>query len=91
MIAPTLDETVKRIRIEYTEMPDMRLSFAQARRLWNLPPDRCESALAVLVQSGFLARTPDGCFLRRAAERELLGRGARRLFKQMAVSDDDAA
>jgi len=67
MIAPTLDETVKRIRIEYTEMPDMRLSFAQARRLWNLPADRCESALAALVQSGFLARTSDGSFLRRAA------------------------
>ncbi len=45
----------------------MRLSFAQARRLWNLPADRCESALTALVQSGFLARLPDGSFLRRAS------------------------
>lgn len=28
---------VKRIRVEYVEMPDLRLSPSQARRLWNLP------------------------------------------------------
>ncbi len=60
-------EIVKRIRVEYVEMPDLRLSLAQARRLWNLPADLCETALSTLVQSGFLARTPDGSFLRTAA------------------------
>ena len=60
-------EIVKRIRVEYIERPDLRLSFAQARRLWNLPADLCETALSTLVQSGFLARLPDGSFLRRAA------------------------
>ena len=66
MMAPPLEDIIKRIRIEYVEMPDLRLSFAQARRLWNLPADRCENALASLVQSGFLAQLPDGSFLRRA-------------------------
>ena len=66
MTAPPLDDIVKRIRIEYVEMPDLRLSFAQARRLWNLPADPCELALAALVQAGFLAQMPDGSFLRRA-------------------------
>jgi len=70
MLAPPPEEIVeivKRIRVEYVEMPDLRLSFVQARRLWNLPADLCETALTTLVQSGFLAKMPDGSFLRRAA------------------------
>jgi len=53
-----------RIRMEYVEMPEMKLTQAQTRRLLNLPVDVCDVALATLVDSGFLVRRPDGAFVR---------------------------
>ena len=58
-----------RIQIEYIEMPDLKLTFAQIRRLCDLPHDVCEPAMAALERSGFLWRTPDGRFVRRALGR----------------------
>ncbi len=58
--APTL------IRMEYLEMPDLKLTLAQARRLFGLPVEECQSALETLVTIGFLARSRDGAFLRRS-------------------------
>jgi len=55
-----------RIQIEYIEMPDLKLTVAQLRRLCALPPDVCEAAVADLVQSGFLWKTGEGTFLRRS-------------------------
>jgi hypothetical protein len=63
-----------RIQVEYIEMPDLRLTFAQIRRLCDLSPDVCEPALAALEQTGFLGRAPDGRFVRRA-----LGRAGREI------------
>jgi hypothetical protein len=54
-----------RIQIEYIEMPDLKLTLAQLRRLCALPPDVCEAAVADLVRSGFLWKTGEGAFLRR--------------------------
>lgn len=53
-----------RIRGEYLEMPGLRLTVPQALRLWGLPKDICEYALARLVEDGFLHRTSDGAFVR---------------------------
>jgi len=53
------------IRMEYLEMPDLKLTLGQAGRLWDAPSDLCEAALDVLVLSGFLTRSRDGAFLRR--------------------------
>jgi hypothetical protein len=50
--------------MEYLEMPDLKLTLPQARRLFALPLDQCESALESLVAGGFLARTRDGAFMR---------------------------
>jgi hypothetical protein len=50
--------------MEYIEMPDLKLTVEQARRLWNLPANVCDAALATLVARGFLTRTPAGAFLR---------------------------
>jgi hypothetical protein len=58
-----------RIQMEYIEMPEMRLSRAQVRRLLNLPSESCDVALAALVQSGFLVQSNDGAFLRGASAR----------------------
>jgi hypothetical protein len=53
-----------RIQIEYIEMPDLKLTIPQLRRLCALPVDLCEAAVAELVRSGFLWRTAEGMFLR---------------------------
>lgn len=53
-----------RIRGEYSEMPGLRLTVPQALRLWGLPRDVCEYALARLVEDGLLRRTSDGAFVR---------------------------
>ena len=60
-----VDEVMTRIEMEYREMPDLKLTFWQARRLWNLDEQVCESALANLVAAKFLSRTPDGRYIRR--------------------------
>ena len=44
------------IRAEYLEMPGLRLTLAQAARLWNIDRDTCVEALASLVGTGFLYR-----------------------------------
>lgn len=43
-----------RIRAEYHEMPGMRLTLAQAARLFNLEPARCARVLHTLVSDGAL-------------------------------------
>ena len=43
-----------RIHAEYQEMPGMKLTLAQASRLFNLEPARCAKALDVLVTDGVL-------------------------------------
>ena len=58
-----------RIQVEYIEMPDLKLTREQIRRLCDLPHDLSEAAIAALEQSGFLWRAPDGRFVRRALGR----------------------
>jgi DNA-binding IclR family transcriptional regulator len=60
-----LDERWLRIvRAEFLEMPGLRLTLAQACRLWGLPPDTTRALLAELVAEGLLRRTADGTFCR---------------------------
>lgn len=63
----SLEEVMSRMTVEYIEMPDLKLSLAQARRLWNVPEQVCAAALDVLVERGFLVQTRTGAFLRRAS------------------------
>jgi DNA-binding IclR family transcriptional regulator len=60
-----------RIQIEYIEMPQLKLTVAQVRRLFGLTEEVCEAALASLVRCGFLSQAGDGSFLRQG-----LGRSA---------------
>jgi hypothetical protein len=53
-----------RIRGEYNEMPGLRLTPAQARRLWDIDAPTCQAALDDLTHSGFLTCTRDGAFVR---------------------------
>jgi hypothetical protein len=53
-----------RIQMAFMEMPEMRLTRAQVRRLLNLAPDACEDAVAALIRSGFLIESLDGALAR---------------------------
>lgn len=57
-------DVVRRIQCEFLEMPGLRLTEAQARRLWALPVSECSLVLTALVDEGFLFRTRDGSFMR---------------------------
>ena len=57
------DGMLCRIRGEYLEMPGLRLTPAQAQRLWTMDRPTCESLLNALVDAHFLARTRDGSFV----------------------------
>jgi hypothetical protein len=56
------------IDAEFDEMPGMHLTFAQAKRLWNLSDDECADVLDCLVSSGRLTRR-DGQFCRCTCDR----------------------
>jgi hypothetical protein len=59
-----LDPLVDRVRTEFIELPGLRLTFAQATRLWSLEPAVCREVLDVLVGSRFLRWTPTGTIAR---------------------------
>ena len=56
-------DLLQRIQCEFLEMPGLRLTERQARRLWNLDSVACANILRVLVDGGFLCRTADGSFM----------------------------
>jgi hypothetical protein len=58
------DEMLRRVQGEFLEMPGLRLTPAQARKLWGLDAASCEVLLAVLVEAKFLFQTRDGAFMR---------------------------
>ena len=59
-----IDEVLQRIQGEFVEMPGLRLTPAQAQRLWGLERDVCDALLGALVDAKFLLRTRDGSFVR---------------------------
>jgi hypothetical protein len=59
-----IDDVLQRIQGEYVEMPGLRLTAAQAQRLWGLEQDVCDALLGALVDAKFLVQTRDGAFVR---------------------------
>ena len=59
-----LDDVLQRVQGEYIEMPGLRLTTAQAQRLWGLDRAACDALLGALVDAKFLLRTQDGAFMR---------------------------
>ena len=59
-----IQEVVRQIRGEFLEMPGLRLTQQQARRMWRLDETACEAVLGALVDARFLAKTRDGSFIR---------------------------
>ena len=58
------NEVLTRVQGEFLEMPGLRLTEPQARRLWGLDAAGCEALLGALVEAKFLFRTRDGAFMR---------------------------
>jgi len=59
-----IDDVLQRIQGEYAEMPGLRLTPAQAQRLWGLDRATCEALLKTLVNDNYLSQTQDGSFIR---------------------------
>jgi hypothetical protein len=59
-----IEETLRRVQGEFLEMPGLRLTEPQARRLWGLDRDACAALLSALVDANFLFMTRDGAFMR---------------------------
>ena len=59
-----MNELVGRIRAEFLEMPGLRLTLAQASRLWGLDEGACRRVIDVLVGSSFLRWTASGLLAR---------------------------
>jgi hypothetical protein len=59
-----ITKLVERARGEFLEMPGLRLTTAQAQRLWAIDEDGCQAILGALIETRFLTRTRDGAFVR---------------------------
>ena len=55
---------VRRVRSEFIEMPGLRLTPAQAQRLWGLDAVACQRVIAALVACAFLRWTAGGMVTR---------------------------
>jgi hypothetical protein len=58
------EDVLRRVQGEYIEMPGLRLTTAQAQRLWGLDRAACDALLGALVDAKFLFQTRDGAFMR---------------------------
>ena len=59
------EDTLHRIRSEFLEMPGLKLTVAQALRLWGVDRHTGEAVIEELTQSNFLMSTRDGAIIRR--------------------------
>ena len=55
---------VDRVRGEFNEMPGLRLTPAQAARLWGMERHTSERILDGLALAGFLLKNKEGAYLR---------------------------
>jgi hypothetical protein len=60
----SIDERLDMIAREFAALPGLRLTAAQACRLWSLERDECDLLFTRLVERRFLRRTADGCYMR---------------------------
>jgi hypothetical protein len=60
------EQILSRIRSEYLEMPGLKLTSAQAQRLWAMDQETCSEVLDSLTEDRFLRRRDDGTYARLA-------------------------
>jgi hypothetical protein len=59
-----LETIVRRVREEFREMPGLRLTPAQATRLWGLEHETCTAVIQMLIAAEFLRWTTTGAITR---------------------------
>ena len=71
MAAPEKEEetmefeaVLRRVRSEFVEMPGLRVTPAQATRLWGLEGEACQKVITALIDASFLRWTPAGAVTR---------------------------
>ena len=64
LASPELEGIVYRVREEFREMPGLRLTPAQATRLWGLEHAACRKVIDLLVAAEFLRWTSSGSVTR---------------------------
>ena len=55
-------DALSRARAEFLEMPGLRLTVAQAARLWASDSAQCHAVLTKLVETRFLVQNGDSAF-----------------------------
>jgi hypothetical protein len=58
---------LQQVREQYREMPALKLTQLQARRLFGVAPSVCAEMFRALVMENFLSRTEEGVFVRSTA------------------------
>lgn len=58
-----MEALVQRVRGEFREMPGLRLTFAQACRLWQMDSATCRVVLERLTRDGVLLQTRQGHYI----------------------------
>jgi len=59
-----IEALTERVRAEFREMPGLRLTPAQATRLWGLELETCKRVIDALVDAAFLRWTHAGTITR---------------------------
>ena len=59
-----IEDVLQRVQGEFSEMPGLCLTAAQAQRLWGLDREFCNDLLKALVDAHFLVQRRDGTFIR---------------------------
>jgi hypothetical protein len=59
-----IEALLRRVRAEFVEMPGLRLTPAQATRMWGLEGNACDTVINALVASSFLRWTATGAIAR---------------------------
>jgi len=62
------ESVIHRIQAEFREMPGLRLTPAQATRLWGLERDACRAIIDRLVAAEFLKWTSTGTVTMRSSK-----------------------
>ncbi len=60
----SIDDAVVRVRMEFAEVPGLKLTWWQIQHLLRLSRDECAGALKILMESDYLARTVEGAYVR---------------------------
>jgi hypothetical protein len=60
----TFAAALRRAKAEFLEMPGLRLTLAQAQRLWAFDRALCDAVLAALVETRFLVQSRNAFFIR---------------------------